>query len=125
VEVDGKPAQDVHISFAAPVTAAREINAQELPIEGSKATVTKGSLITTLGPYQPRTFAVKLSPPQKKAAPARSQSVSLSYNLAAATLDGEKSSGGFDEQGNALPAEMLPRDVAYAGIHFQLAPAQD
>ena len=40
-------------------------------------------------------------------------------------MDGEKSSGGFDAQGNALPAEMLPRDVAYAGIHFQLAPAQN
>jgi alpha-mannosidase len=127
VELDGKPAQDVHISFAAPVTAAREINAQELPIEGNsnKASVAKGSLITSLGPYQPRTFAVKLATPQKKVAPPRSQPVSLSYDLAAASMDGSKSSGGFDAQGNALPAEMLPRDVAYAGIHFQLAPAQD
>ncbi|HEV2962675.1 MAG TPA: glycoside hydrolase family 38 C-terminal domain-containing protein [Candidatus Angelobacter sp.] len=125
VELDGKPAQDVRITFAAPVTAAREINAQELPMEASKAAVTKGSLITALGPYQPRTFAVKLAPPQKKAAPPRSQPVSLSYDLAAASSDGSKSSSGFDALGNTLPAEMLPRDLAYSGIHFQLASAQD
>ena len=95
------------------------------PIEAGKATVTKGSLITNLGPYQPRTFAVKLGAPPKKATPARSQPVNLPYDLATATADGSKSSGGFDGQGNALPAEMLPRDMAYAGIHFQLAPAQD
>ncbi|HEV2992551.1 MAG TPA: glycoside hydrolase family 38 C-terminal domain-containing protein [Candidatus Angelobacter sp.] len=126
VELDGKPAQDVHITFAAPIMSAREINAQELPIEGGgKAALAKGSLTTNLGAYQPRTFAVKLAAPQKKMAAPRSQPVSLSYDLAAASTDGSKSSGGFDAQGNALPAEMLPRDVAYAGIHFQLAPAQD
>src|SRR5205085_8111209 len=53
------------------------------------------------------------------------QPVSLAYDIAAASVDGAKSSSGFDGQGNALPAEMLPRDVAYAGIHFQLAAAQD
>jgi alpha-mannosidase len=125
VEIDGKPTQDVHISFAAPIASAREINAQELPIENGKATVTKGNLITNLGPYQPRTFAVKLAPPQKKVTSSRSQPVSLAYDLAAASADGAKSSGGFDAQGNALPAEMLPRDVSYSGIHFQLAAAQE
>ncbi len=125
VELDGKPAKDVHINFAAPIVSAREINAQESPIDSGKPTVTKGSLITNLGPYQPRTFAVKLGAPAKKATPAHSQPVSLSYDLATTTADGSKSSGGFDGQGNALPAEMLPRDISYAGIHFQLAPAQD
>src|SRR5437764_3617433 len=88
VELDGKPAQDVHINFAAPVTAAREINAQELPMESGKATVTKGSLITSLGAYQPRTFAIKLATPPKKVASTRSQPVSLSYDLASASMDG-------------------------------------
>ena len=31
VELDGKPAQDVRVSFAGPVAAAREVNAQEQP----------------------------------------------------------------------------------------------
>ena len=39
--------------------AAREVNAQELPV--GKATIMNGYLVTSLGPYQPRTFAVKLA----------------------------------------------------------------
>ncbi len=126
VEMDGKPAPNVHIDFAAPIVAVREVNAQEIPLEGAKpTTLIRGVLIPSLGPYQPRTFAIKLAAPQKKMSSPHSQPVSLAYDLAAGSADGAKSSGGFDAQGNALPAEMLPRDVAYAGIHFQLAAAQD
>ena len=32
VEMDGKPASNVHLSFASPVTAAREVNGQEQPV---------------------------------------------------------------------------------------------
>jgi alpha-mannosidase len=41
-----------------------------------------------------------------------------------ASSDGSKSVGGFDAQGRALPAEMLPPEIAYSGSHFQLAPAE-
>src|ERR1039458_7928532 len=57
VELDGKPQSDVKISFAAPITAAREINGQEQPV--GPATLVDGSLLTSFGAYQPRTFALR------------------------------------------------------------------
>ena len=64
VELDGRAAPDVRLQFAAPVIAAREVNGQELPV--GKALIEKGQLVTSLGRFQPRTFAVKLAPPSMK-----------------------------------------------------------
>jgi alpha-mannosidase len=60
VELDGKPASSVHIAFAAPITAAREITGQEMPL--GKATISKGALVTSFQPYEVHSFAVKLAP---------------------------------------------------------------
>ena len=59
VELDGKQANSVRLTFAAPVGAAREVDGQELPL--GKATVKDGAIVTTLKPFQLRTFAVRLS----------------------------------------------------------------
>lgn len=122
VEVDGKAIRNVSVSFAAQITAAREVNGQEMPV--GNATVTNGKLVTDFTPYQPRTFAVKLDQATSKVGAPRSQSVTLSYNLSTASQDSTKSVGGFDASGRALPAEMLPSQVPFAGIVFNLAPAQ-
>ena len=130
VEVDGKPIKDVHISFAAPIIAAREINAQEQPI--GPATVSKGELVTAIGAYEPRTFALKIGPARAQVTAPRSQPVTLHYDASVATLEGQPAGGCFDcslerptaPQGKALPAEMLPSKLDYAGIHFYLAPAR-
>ena len=45
VEIDGKPAPNVQVSFAAPITAAREVNGAEEPV--GAATVTGGKLATS------------------------------------------------------------------------------
>lgn len=119
VELDGSGVPDVRISFPAPVVSAREVNGQELPI--GKAAVVKGQLVTSLGRFQPRTFAVKLAPPSVKSVLPQSRPIYLSYDLAGATNDGERSKAGFDGEGSALPAEMLPREIPYAGITFRLA----
>src|SRR5256884_8428863 len=58
VEMDGMPAANVHVAFAAPVMAAREVNGQEQLL--SPAQVSNGELVTSFTAYQPRTFAVKL-----------------------------------------------------------------
>src|SRR6202012_181506 len=58
VELDGKPASDVRVSFASPVTAAREVNGQEQPL--GNANVQDGALVTSFTAYQPRTFALRL-----------------------------------------------------------------
>ncbi|MBZ5563026.1 MAG: alpha-mannosidase [Acidobacteriia bacterium] len=121
VEMRGEAQHDVRVSFGAPLTAAREVNGQEQPL--GEGTVTDGALVTSLTPYEIRSFAVKLRAAPTQVAAVKSQPVELHYDLAAATEDGEKSQGGFDAAGEALPTEMLPTDLAYNGIHFELAPA--
>ncbi|MGD2122547.1 MAG: glycoside hydrolase family 38 C-terminal domain-containing protein [Gemmatimonadota bacterium] len=121
VELAGEPARDVHLTFATNVAAAREINAAETP--AGPAEVRDGELVTELGPYQPRTFAVRLDPPSVQATPPRTRVVSLPYDQAVASIDGSVASGRFDRSGRSLPAEMLPERVEFGGVPFDLAPA--
>jgi alpha-mannosidase len=121
VELDGRGVPDVRISFAAPVVAAREVDAQERPL--GNASIDKGELVTSLGRFQPRTFAVKLAQPAVKVALPKSWPIDLPYDLAGANRDGERLKAGFDGEGYALPAEMLPRELPYAGVVFRLGPS--
>ena len=122
VELDGKPQERVRVSFAAPINAAREVNGQEQPV--GPATVTDGVLAASFSAYQPRTFAIKLAAAPTKVSGVRLVPVKLRYDLAAAGNDGTKSTVGFDGKGNALPAEMLPSQIQFDGVEFQLAPAK-
>lgn len=120
-EMSGAPQQDVRLTFAAPVTAAREVNGQEQPV--GPATVENGALVTSLKPYGIRTFAVTLAAARTREASPTSAPVELSYDRAVASNDGTHSVGGFNAQGEALPAEMLPPVIDYDGVQFKLAPA--
>jgi alpha-mannosidase len=122
VELDGKPQSDVKVSFAAPITSAREVNGQEQPI--GSATIAEGALVTSFGGYQPRTFALRLAAPTTSVAGVQSTPVSLPYNLATASNDGDRSTVGFDGRGNTLPAEMLPSQIQFNDVRFQLASAK-
>jgi alpha-mannosidase len=122
VELDGKPQSDVKVSFAAPIGSAREVNGQEQPV--GSATVSDGALVTSFGGYQPRTFALHLTAPSSRAAQVTSTPVTLTYTLATASNDGDRSTGGFDGKGGALPAEMLPSQIQFNDVRFQLAPAK-
>jgi alpha-mannosidase len=122
VELSGKPEPDVRISFATPITSAREVNGQEQPI--GPAEVRGGALVTSFTAYQPRTFALQIENPSTHVTPVRVQPVTLRYDLAAATADGVPSKTGFDGQGNSLPAAMLPQTVSFNGVDFHLAPSQ-
>ncbi len=122
VELDGKPEPDVHVSFASPITSAREVNGQEQPL--GAANLKQGELVTSFGAYQPRTFALRLTPPQSSVAKVRSQPVSLHYDLATATNVGAVDKTGFDGKGDALPAGMLPAQLGFNGVVFKLAPAK-
>ena len=128
VELDGKAQPKVAISFPSPIASAREVNGQEQPVGGATA---RDALITSLGAYQPRTFALKLGAAPARLTAPNSQPIALQYDLAAATTDGHPAEGSFDilpnnpsaAQGRALPAEALSRDIEIAGIHFALAAA--
>ncbi|HET6979510.1 MAG TPA: glycoside hydrolase family 38 C-terminal domain-containing protein [Pyrinomonadaceae bacterium] len=120
VELDGRPAANVRIAFPAPVIAAREVNAQELPV--GKASFEKGELVTSLGRFQPRTFAVKLAKPTVRGYLPQTQPLTLPYDLAVSNRDGERLRAGFDGEGYALPADMLPQTLSYGSAVFSLGP---
>jgi alpha-mannosidase len=129
VEMDGTPAQRVQLTFAVPVVAAREVNGQEMPL--GAASISNGKVVTDFSSFQLHTFAVKLAPAANAVPAPRSQPVRLPYDVSVATSRGKPAQGCFDcflddptaPQGNALPAEMLPATIDYAGIKFSLAPA--
>jgi alpha-mannosidase len=121
VELEGSPQPDVKISFNAAIVSAREVNGQEQPV--ASAPVNGGALVASFSAYQPRTFAVKLAAAPTRVA-RRSVPVPLHYDVATASNDGTKSESGFDGKGNALPAEMLPAQIAFNDVQFQLAPAK-
>jgi alpha-mannosidase len=118
VELSGELQKNVRLMFAAPIVSAREVNGQEMPL--GPAPINKGELVTELGPYQLRTFAVKLAGPRIKVSALTSQTVSLPYDISVTSADGAKSVPGFDPEGRAIPAEMLPRGLEYNGVRFQL-----
>ena len=122
VELDGKPQANVRITFAAPLSAAREVNGQEQPL--GAAQLQGGQLVTTFTAYQPRTFALKLASAPTKIAAISSEPVKLDYNLAAASARGTSTTGGFDGHGNSLPAEMLPSEITFNDVKFELAPTR-
>ena len=118
VELDGKPQQNVRISFATPIATAREVNGQEEAL--GAATLHDGVLVTSFTAYQPRTFAITLKAAPVQLPAANSRPVSLPFNLAAATGAGAMEAEGFDGQGNSLPAEMVPEKIAFNGVEFQM-----
>jgi alpha-mannosidase len=119
VELDGTKQDNVRVTFGGPVLAAREVNGAEEPVGAAR--VSNGVLVTSFTPFQPRTFAVKLAAAPTRVAAPLSRPVALPYNQAVASPDRSVSAGNFDN-GRALAAEMLPSDVAYGAIHFQIAP---
>jgi alpha-mannosidase len=122
VELDGTPQPKVHVSFASSIAAVREVNGQEQPL--SSATLENGVLSTSFSAYQPRTFALKLASAPAKVVAVHSAAVDLRYDAAVASNDGTQSSSGFDGKGNSLPAEMLPAEIAFNGVHFHLPEAK-
>ena len=118
VELSGELQRDVHVHFAAAVEAARQMNGQEQPLGDAK--IEGGDLVASFGPYEPKTFAVKLAAARVKAVAPVSRPVPLKYDLAASSYVDTKSAGGFNAAGEALPAEMLPTEVEYAGVGFKL-----
>jgi alpha-mannosidase len=128
VELDGKNAPGVRLHFAGGVASAREVTGQEQPL--GAATVSNGELVTDFGPYQLRTFALKLAPSRVRLSIPHWRTVELAFNVRATSghrtqqLTGVAAAnlGGFDGAGRTLPAEMLPSELYYAGIRFRLAP---
>jgi alpha-mannosidase len=121
VELDGKTQPGVRLRFAGAVASARELDGREQNV--GPAEVSRGELVASFGPYQLRTFAVRLAPPRARLKAPLSAPVELPYDLNVAGPHASKPAGGFDAAGRALPAEMLPEEIRHAGVSFRLAPS--
>src|SRR5437764_3245077 len=95
------------------------------------ARTANGELLASFTPYQLHTFALKLAPSAQRVAEPKSRPLSLAYDASVASLEDHPSQGCFDcfgdeptsPQGKALPAEMLPTQLEFGGINFNLAPS--
>ncbi|MDQ2798030.1 MAG: glycosyl hydrolase-related protein [Armatimonadota bacterium] len=117
-ETHGRPARRVAVSFAAPVISIREINAAEEPIGPYQAQ--GGKLMFDLTAYQPRSFAVKLAAAPGKIAPVHSTPVALPFDLNGISHHPSLTDGAFQDNGQAYPAELWPKNLTSDGIAFRL-----
>ena len=122
-ELNGSADNDVEISGATPITSAREINGQEHPL--GAATVRDGKLVTTMGSFALRAFALKFAPAPVKVSSATSQAVQLAYEADAVSSQRNRTDGGFDNEGVTYPAEQFPGKLQSEGVDFQLGPTDD
>jgi alpha-mannosidase len=120
-ETAGKQVDIASVAFATPVTSASEVNGQEDHL--GVATVQKGALNAGFTPYQPRAFALSLSPSKLKTPDKpRYLPLKLDYNLDGISMEDNKTDGDLDGHGNTLAGELLPDTVWFQGIPFVIGP---
>ena len=85
--------------------------------------MSNGALVVDFQGYQPRTFALKMAPLWRAGWAASSRPLPLAYDLAVTSNDDTPARGGFDGNGNAIPAEMLPDTIEFGPAEFKLGPA--
>jgi len=120
VETTGTPVKGVRVAVVGPIRAAREVDGQERLL--GPATLANGELVTDLGGYALRTFALTLGAEPVRVAETSSVIVPLPLDRRVASSDGQQSPGGFDAAGRCLPAEMLQDEIRYRGVAFHLGP---
>ncbi len=122
-ELEGRATRGLAVSFAAPVVAAWEVDGQERAI--GPARVEEGRLVTDLGAYQPRSFALRLAAPAARVPGVESAPVALPFDRDVASRDAAPADGAFDATGRSLPAEMLPDALVSGGVRFVLGSTED
>ena len=115
-ELCGIQTKSVEVAFPWPISSARELDGAE----NHKADVQFDgtTLKTSLEPYQPKTFAVKLGPQKSKVAPPIWKAVPLVYDMDGVSLDSDRRDGNFDGQGNTLVGELLSDTIFNYGVGF-------
>lgn len=120
-ELTGNPQHGVRFDLARPAIVAREVNGAEEAI--GPAIIIDGGIQCDFGPYQPRTFAIRIDTPPVALEPPYAKPVDLPFNLEGATVHGATPAISFDGAGNSLPAELLPATVTHGGIAFRMGAA--
>lgn len=122
-ELDGNPVHNLRLVAGVPIAAVREVDGQEQEI--GQATVQDGQLITDIGSFGLRAFALRLNRPPVRLSYPQSRPVDLPYDLEAISYRTDRVDGGFDKEGRAYPAEQLPATIQSEGIEFRTGPKGD
>lgn len=117
-ECAGQTQQDVRFSIANGIASARELYADETPL--GEAALQKGELLFSIGAFAPKTFALTLTAPKKKAKQAAQTALALPMNCTAITTNEERGKATTPAQ-LSFPRELLPAAVLSGGVSFTLS----
>ena len=117
-ELTGEKADNVLVSFPAPIVSAKELNGIE--DELGNVMVKNGKLQLNMKSYQTRTIAIILEQAKSKVELIQNKPLSLKYNTKVSSTDADRTTGEFDNKGHSLPAELLPSEINTEGIVFKL-----
>ena len=100
------------------VSSAREINGYEDPV--GPAEVKNGRVFFSLSPFEPKSFALRLLPPLRKAAERDYALLSLPASSPFTTRNEDRGTLGIGEDLVSYPRELLKKDFKTAGVPFSL-----
>ena len=120
-ELSGKDLKNVKAIFPGTVVDAYEVNGQEQRI--GKADVSNGVLEFDLSHYTIRSFAVKLKTANLKQQMMQA-TVALPFNTDVISFDTNREDGNLND-GQSLPAELLPSTVESEDIRFTIGNKTD
>jgi alpha-mannosidase len=122
-ELTGSTVKNVQLAMVSKIISAREVNGVEDAV--GAATVKDGKLLTTMNPYQPRTFALTVEKPANQVALTQNLPVSLKYTTEITSPDVDRTAGAgsdFDGKGHTIPSEQWPAEINSDGVLFKLGP---
>ena len=122
-EFHGKPANNVALTFAAPIANAWEVNGQERRIGSANFKGTE--LRIDVGTYGIKSYAVELKQTTTPVTPITSTPVSLAFDTDVVSSDQNRSDGDMDATGRTIPAEHFPETMTWKGVDFKLGSGTD
>ncbi len=120
-EQSGHDAKGVKITAGRKILAAREVDGQERPM--GEATVTNGALVTDLGGYELRAYALTLAEPSsnERADAVKSEPLTLRYDTDVMSTNQNTADGAMGDSGRSYPAEQMPGSLTVDAVAFTLA----
>ncbi len=117
-ETTGLDAQDAVVKFAADIVEAKELNGNE-DVIGSAA-FNGNELSFNVKPFGMKTYLVKLGASKNTPVVQKSVPVNLPYNVKAASYNAFRNESNFDGRGHSYAAELIPDELIFNGIRFEL-----
>ncbi|GAB1415375.1 glycoside hydrolase family 38 C-terminal domain-containing protein [Paludibacter sp.] len=118
-ELTGSNQENVELSFASNIVSVRELNGREQHVGAIDFSTNKINF--NISKYQPRTFAVKLSPKTNAIlTEPESRKAQLDYNVDVMSLDENKRDGRFGTTPYSFPGELFDDELVVDGIKFSI-----